>query len=154
MLCCLLPFEILDPEFPGASFLDLLELGAWFEKGKGRAKTFWEPQSRASSELLVSGEPAPGRAGQERVPACPCTPHPCITPLASQSLERLQSSILLWPGKARGSLLTGKPFPCGVFSELPLGHWDAGREGGRIESTVRGSGVSGSPVVSSHTGDS
>lgn len=142
--------------FQGASFLDPLELGAWFGKGKGRAKTFWEPQSRAGSELLVSGEPAPGRPGQERVPACPRTPHPCVTPLASQSRERLQSSVLLWPGKARGSCSPGSPCPVGHSQSCPgdTGMQAGKGEGGKGEPTGRGSGVSGSPAVPSHTGDS
>ena len=142
--------------FQGASFLDPWELEARFGKGKGRVKTV--SRSLIQGRLRVPGfrgTPAPGSPGQEQVPACLRTPHPCITQLAVRRLERLQSFLPLCPGRAQ-VLWLSLIFPTLPQSSPPQGPCcprDTEVQSGK-GSNCRGTGISGSPGVPSHTGDS
>lgn len=96
------------------------------------------------------GTPAPGSPGQEQVPACLRTPHPCITQLARRSLERLQSFLPLCPGRVQVLWLSLIPptLPQSSPSQGPRCPRDTEVQSGKGKgANCRGIGVSGSPAT-------
>lgn len=166
MLCCLLPFEILNSGSPRGLLSGPTRAGGQVWKGGMVELRLFPGAALKSGMMSVPGlggagcpqQEALGRNESQLVHTLPTPESPSWPP----TVWRLQTFLPLCPGKVQGFWLSLVP-PCpapkvttqrslafGALLELLQGH----RQGRGGEPSGRGTGISGSPGVPSHAGDS